>query len=245
MSRQVGDIAEALAYQIKKEIAENYFGTRKILEEERDALIRQGEQIKKSWDREVLPVLTGIFQLLIWEEEGRAFLDLIKRGDLLPSIRQSLRGEGINPSLLSCSLPFAVTVKGRYKKLIFTLYQTAKAKGNELWQEFIVMQKKVSLFNEDVEKFNSSYNLSDILSLINSFENKSDLKGVLGENTDPQAIPLLEEKLILKPLDLSGEGAAVIQTLPPLKDILGPLKQLFLQTFDCHFSEIKKTIRSL
>jgi hypothetical protein len=241
----VGDIAAALAYQIKKEIAENYFGTRKILEEERDVLIRQGEQLKKTWDREVLPILTNIFQLFVREEEGRTFLNLIKRGDLLQSIRQSLRGEGINPSLLSCSLSFAVTIKGRYKKLIFTLYQKAKAKEDELWQEFIVMQKKVILFNEDVEKFNSSYNLSDILSLVNSFENKSDLKGVLGENTDPRAVPMLEEKLILKPLDLSGGGAAVIQTLPPLKDILGPLKQLILQTFNCHFSEIKKTIRSL
>jgi hypothetical protein len=241
----VGDIAVALAYQIKKEIAENYFGTRKILEEECEVLIRQGEQLKKTWDREVLPILTNIFQLFVREEEGRTFLNLIKRGDLLTSIRQSLRGEGINPSLLSCSLPFAVTIKGRYKKLIFTLYQKAKAKEDELCQEFIVMQKKVILFNEDVEKFNSCYNLSDILSLIKSFENKSDLKGVLGENTDPRAVPMLEEKLILKPLDLSGGGAAAIQTLPPLKDILGPLKQLILQTFNCHFSEIKKTIRSL
>ncbi|MCJ7832867.1 MAG: hypothetical protein MUQ20_00585 [Deltaproteobacteria bacterium] len=245
MPSQVGDIAAALAYQVKKEIAENYFGTRKILEEERDVLIRQGEQLKKTWDREVLPVLTNIFQLFVREEEGRAFLDLIKRGDLLISIRQSLRGEGINLSRLSCSLPFALTVKGKYKNLIINLYRKAKAKEDELGTEFNALGKKVRLFNEDVEKFNSCYHLSDILSLINSFENKSDLKGVLGENTDPRAIPMLEEKLILKPLDLSGEGAAVIQTLPPLKEILGPLKQLILQTFDHHCSEIKKTIRSL
>jgi hypothetical protein len=88
LPRQVGDIAEALAYQVKKEIAENYFGTRKGLEEERDVLIRHGEQLKKNWDREVLPVLTTIFHLFIQEEEGRAFLDLIQRQDLLEWIKR-------------------------------------------------------------------------------------------------------------------------------------------------------------
>jgi hypothetical protein len=106
------------------------------------------------------------------------------------------------------------------------------------------VQKKVSLFNEDVEKFNSCYHLSDILSLINSFENKSNLKGVLGENTDPRAIPMLEEKMLLRPIDLSEEkGNGFFRPLPSLKEIQKPLRLLINLSFHAHGPEIQKKMR--
>jgi len=244
LPRQVGDITAALAYQIKKEIAENYFGTRKGLEEEREDLIRKGKKLEKVWEQEVLPILTRIYQLFVREEEGRAFLDLIKREDLLESIKQDPKDQGIQPSLLSGPLPFALTVKGKYKNLILALYRTAKANEDELLKELETLKKKAGLFHEDLAKFKSSYNLSDILSLINSIENRDDLKGVLGENTDPYAVPLLEEKLILRPLDFSNEGAAFLRPLPPMKEIQKPLKLLIDLAFHTHCSEIKNTLHS-
>ncbi len=102
MSPPVGDISAALAYQVKKEIAENYFGSRKALEEERDDLARQEGILEKAWEQEVLSILTRIYLLFIREEEGRAFLNLIKREDLVESIKQGLKNQGINfPAVLS------------------------------------------------------------------------------------------------------------------------------------------------
>jgi hypothetical protein len=244
MPPPVADISAALAYQVKKEIAENYFGSLKVLEEERDDLTRQEGILEKVWEQEVLSVLTGIYLLFTREEEGRAFLDLIKGENLIETIKQGLKDQGINPFPPSCPLPFTLTSKGKYKKLIFTLYQLAKTKGDALWNEFQTLQKKWRLFNEDLAKFNSSYNLSDILSLIHSLESRDDLKGVLGENTDPRAVPLLEEKMRLKPLGLGHEGEGFLRPLPPLKEIQRPLKLLIELTFYSHCPEIKKILRS-
>ena len=244
MNPPVADISAALAYQVKKEIAENYFGTRKVLEKERDDLVRQEGILEKVWAKEVLSILTGIYLLFTREEEGRAFLDLIKRGELIETMKKGLKDQGIDPFPPSCSLPFTLTAKGKYKKLIFTLYQLAKTKGDALWNEFQALQIKGRLFNEDLAKFNSCYNLFDILSLIHSFENRDDLKGVLGENTDPLTIPMLEEKLMLKPLRLDHEGEALLRPLPPFKEIQGPLKLLIDLTFSSHCPEIKKILRS-
>ena len=141
-------------------------------------------------------------------------------------------------------MPFTLTAKGKYKKLIITLYQLARANGDALWNEFQTLQKKVSLFNEELTNFTSCYNLSDILSLIHSFENRDDLKGVLGENTDPRAVPLLEEKLMLRPLELGHEGEAFLRPLPPIKEIQKPLKLLIDLTFQGHCPEIKKMLGS-
>jgi hypothetical protein len=244
MPTPVADISAALAYQVKKEIAENYFGSRKVLEEEREDLTRQEGILEKAWEQEVLKILTQIYLLFIREEEGRAFLDLIKREDLIEPIKQSLKDQGINFSLRSCPLPFTLTAKGKYKNLIITLYQLARTSGDALGNEFQMLRKKMSLFNEELTNFTSCYNLSDILSLVHSFENRDDLKGVLGENTDPRAVPLLEEKLRLRPLELGQRGEALLRPLPPMKEIQKPLKLLIDLTFQGHGPEIKKMLGS-
>jgi hypothetical protein len=243
MSPRTDDIYAALAYQVKKEIAENYFGSRKALEEEREDLLRQREELAELWARKVLSYLKRICRTLVGEAEGRAFLSLIKREDLLPRVREDLKSPREDPFPAECEVPFALTARGKLKKLIYSLYQLAKNNGDDLWNTFRSHQKKVALFNEDLTKFISSYNLSDILSLIHSFENRDDLKGVLGENSNPLAIPLLEEKLILRPIDPVPGEEALIQPLPALKEILVPLKLLLDLAFQSHCSEIKKKLQ--
>jgi hypothetical protein len=240
MSPQAGDISAALAYQVKKEIAENYFGSRKILEEEREDLHRQEKKLQEVWSRTVRPNLVRICQSLIGKDETRAFLKLIQRGDLQNIIQQELKAPAEVSSPVECNLPFALTAKGKYKKMIYSLYQSARAQGDELWNEFQSWQKKVDLYNEDLDKFTTCYNLSDILSLIHSLENRDDLKGILGENTDPRTVPLLEEKLILRPINPSQEGEALLRPLPPLKEIQKPLDLLLGLTFQAYCSDIKK-----
>jgi hypothetical protein len=243
MTPRVNDISAALAYQVKKEIAENYFGSRKALEEEREDLLRQRKELEEVWVRRVLSNLIKICQTLVGEAESRAFLKLIQREDLLPRAQESLKDPGGDPFPAECAVPFALTAKGKFKKLICALYQSAKVNGDNLWDTFRSHQKKVDLFNEDLTQFISCYNLTDILSLIHSFENRDDLKGVLGENSDPRAIPLLEEKLILRPIDPGRGEGALIRPLPPLKDIQNPLKLLMDLAFQSHCSEIKQKIQ--
>jgi hypothetical protein len=243
LPRQVGDIASALAYQVKKEIAENFFGTRKILEEERNDLIQQEIKLEKAGQQEVLPILIRILQLFIGEEEGQSFLNLLQREDLIESVKQAIKDQVINPSPILSDFPFAFTAKGKYKNLIFALYHMAKANIDELLKEFNVLQKQAILFNEDLTKFKSSYSLSDILSLIKSIEGADGLKGVLGENTDPRSVPLLEEKLLLRPLDFSREKMPILRPLPSVTDIEEPLNRFIDQTFQNHGSEIKKALR--
>ncbi len=243
MSTQVKDVSAALAYQVKKEIAENYFGTRKALEEEREDLLRERKELEEAWARTVFPNLIRICQTLVGEGESRAFLNLIRREDLLPLIQKDLKGPGGDFSPAACEIPFALTAKGKFKKLIFSLYQSAKTNEESLWNTFRSHQKKVDLFNEDLNQFTSCYSLSDILSLTHSFESRDDLKGVLGENSDPRAIPLLEEKMILRPIDPGRGGGAFLQPLPPLKEIQNPLKLLLDLAFQTHCSEIKNKLQ--
>ena len=242
MSPEVGDIAAALAYQVKKEIAENYFGGRKDLEEEGEDLIRRGEKLQRSWEGEVRPLLLRIYRLLTGGEAGRAFLSLINREDLIGPLEEADRQGQTHQAAGPGTLPWALTRRGRYKKLIMTLYEAAAIKAGLIHDEFKTLQKGVGLFNEDLGKFNCCYNLAEILSLTKAIEKSDDLKGVLGQNSDPRAVPELEKKLLLRPLDLSQAGIASLDPLPPLREIRASLKKQIDDLYQRQGPEIKRIL---
>jgi hypothetical protein len=242
MSPEVGDIAAALAYQVKKEIAENYFGGRKALEEEREELIRRGETLQRSWEEEVQPLLLRIYRLLTGGESGRAFLKLINREDLIKPLEEVDRQGPAHQAAGPVRPPLALTPRGRYKRLILTLYDAAVIKADAIHGEFKTLQKRVGLFNEDLGKFNGSFNLAEILSFIKAIENSDDLKGVLGQNTDPRAVPELEKKLLLRPLDLSRSGIASLEPLPPLREIRANLTGQIDGVYQQQGPEIKRIL---
>jgi|GEM_PF-2398954 len=236
MTREVGDIAAALAYQVKKEIAQNFFGTRRALEEEKEELQREKEELLKEWEEKVLPFLRKIRLLLKGEEEGRAFLALIGE-KALAGQREQDEGEALPKAEPSLPLPpFAWTRKSKYQKYLLALYRAAEAEARALEERFQALVTKGKLFNEDLTHFNTSFSLSEILSLTSALKEVDDAKCVLGENCEPEAVPHLEEKLRLTPLNLDESS---LPYLPPLKTILKPLKELIRGAFRKYGEEIE------
>ena len=240
MPSNTGDIAAALAYQVKKEIAENFFGTRRLLDEEREELLSRSGKLLRSWEKEVLPPLIQVGHLLMSEPSIQAFLKIIRREDLLPIFKKELAGRKLDQTLITCSPQFALTGRGKYRNLVYANYTLARQRMKKLAEDFQGLEKQVVLFNEDLAKFNTSFCLSDILSFIKALDGVDGLKGVLGENTDPRAVPLLEEKLLLRPLQLSRQGLPPLLPLPSLKEIKGPLGKCLDRTYSEHCPEIKE-----
>jgi hypothetical protein len=105
------------------------------------------------------------------------------------------------------------------------------------------LEKKVRLHNEDLAKFSLVYSLQEILAFIKAIEGSSALKGVLGENTDPRAVPELEKKMMLKSLDPSGLGLFELKPLPKLSQIREPLRALVKQAFSRNGEQIKSCLK--
>jgi hypothetical protein len=124
MSSQVGDIAAALAYQVKKEIAENYFGARRELEEEREELLAQGNKIQKAWEQEVLAVLRMTAALFPDPEKGKAFLTLAGQEDW-PGWSPEASPRIFSEALRTCRLPLTFTSRGKDRAMIEGLYRVA------------------------------------------------------------------------------------------------------------------------
>ena len=144
----------------------------------------------------------------------------------------------------ACPLPsFALTSQAKYQALIAQLYGLAWGRSQPLLEKVRALEKKVRLYNEDLAKFSLSYSLQEILAFIKAIEGNSELKGVLGENTDPRAVPELEKKLMLKSLDPSGLGLSEVKPLPKLSQIREPLRALVSQAFGRNREEIKSCLK--
>jgi len=242
MSSQVVDIAAALAYQVKKEIAENYFGTRRELEEEREDLVRQANKIQKAWAQEVQAPLALMGELLLDPETVNSFFALLGR-ERLPLGAPDPPDRTFSEALEACPPPFALTSQSKYQALIAQLYGLAWGRSQPLLEKVRALEKKVRLYNEDLAKFSLSYSLQEILAFIKAIEGTSELKGVLGENTDPRAVPELEKKLMLKSLDPSVLGLSEVKPLPKLSQIREPLRALVKQAFRRNGEEIKSCLK--
>ncbi len=242
MATQVGDIAAALAYQVKKEIAENYFGTRRELEEEREDLISRAKEIQKRWAQEVQVPLALIGDLLLDPETMNSFFALLGRERPLLTVPDPPE-RTFSEAVAICALPFALTSKAKYQALITQMYDLAWGRSQTLLEKVLALEKRVRLFNEDLAKFSLSYSLQEILAFIKAIEGSGELKGVLGENTDPRAVPELEKKLMLPSLDPSGLGFSEFKPLPKLSQIRGPLYSLVKQAFRLKGEEIKSCLK--
>ena len=142
-----------------------------------------------------------------------------------------------------CPLPFALTSQAKYQALIAQLYGQAWERSEPLLEKVRVLEKKVRLYNEDLSKFSLSYSLQEILAFIKAIEGSSELKGVLGENTDPRAVPELEKKMMIKPLDPVGLGLSEVKPLPKLSQIREPLRALLKGAFRRNEGEIKSCLK--
>jgi hypothetical protein len=98
-------------------------------------------------------------------------------------------------------------------------------------EKHVTWSKKVRFHNEDVLKFEASFNLMEILSFLKALEGADELKGVLGENLDPRAVPELEQKLRLKTMPALLPGGADPQALPEFKKIRKALRDLIDRSF--------------
>jgi hypothetical protein len=243
MSSQVGDIAAALAYQVKKEIAENYFGTRRELEEEREELLAQGEKIQKAWEQEVLAILRTMANLFPDPETGRAFRTLIGLEDL-PGGAFEPSPRIFSEARAACRLPLTFTSRGKYRALLDRLYLLAVERNKDVMEKQTTWQKKVALHNEEVIRFGHSFNLSEILGFIKALEGADELKGVLGENLDPRAVPELEQKLHLKVIPPGGPEGREPKPLPEFKAVRESLRSLADRSYERHAREIKACLRS-
>ena len=213
---------EALKFHIKKEIVDNYFADRVYLEEdleilqEETAAYRQGVELVSSR-------FLAFYQALGPEPALKAALDLL--GLKEPPFYQKFQalGEAVRRDLLRPYRRRGWTATRCYRNLVYDVYEQLQAETAKLQEQYQKLNTHLRLLNEDIDKFNLSYDFGLIAAQIEALEGCQEvLSGGLmcGEREE------LSTRMRFKRQKLTDEELPPVAVLPPLAQIKGKLAAL-------------------
>jgi|UniRef100_A0A7C5AKL5 hypothetical protein len=214
---------EALKVQIKKEIIDNYFAERRYLEEESQALDEEVAAYKEEFSRWAR-LFTAFYAAIGEEEALRRVLHLLFPEGPWPfyeEFRQlSLEAR---QTLLKGFRRRGFTAWRRYRNLVLDIYRELAAKGHSLEEPYHKILVHLRLLNEDIQKFNISFDFGLIAAQMEAMEGGGEVisGGLLSTEREE-----LSTRMRFKRRKLTDEELPPPLKLPPLERIKGPLQEI-------------------
>jgi len=224
------DISNALALEVKKEIADRYFGFRKIIEDDTRAYLKKIAATALELENHVGFDLTRIYSLLKEDSFIQDFFHLtgFQTDFFFDSYVSS--SPSIRKRLFSSKKIRGLTRKKRYKNLFFDTYKDLfnhlknyQKSLNELNEEYNVIDEQIKFF----------YRKNDISMIMQFFRN---IDGQSGHNLSSKIDTGsnqkdLEKKLRIVPPIPAQEQLPEISTIPKLSTITWELNKLLNKSF--------------
>jgi len=231
---EVDRAVDALKFHIKKDIVDNYFADRVYLEEDTN-LLRQEVQAYAN-DLAILGQrFMALYQALGSKDACTLLMDVLKI-ETWPFYPEycNLSPEA-QYDLLKNYRRRGLTNYRRFRNLIFDLYERLQQESAKLHEAYDKIQTHLKLLNEDINKFNLSYDFGLIAAQIEAMDGGRD-ESMAGGLLAPEREEL-STRMRFKRQKLTDEELPPVPVLPPLKEIQRKLDSLvgkiYLPEFCC------------
>ncbi|MHB8070232.1 MAG: hypothetical protein ACYDIC_20255 [Desulfobaccales bacterium] len=222
---EVDKALQALKFHIKKEIVDNYFADRVYLEEDIELLQEDAEAYRKAVDL-VSRRFFAFYHALGSEPACAAVMELLglqerpfyqKYRELAPEVCQVM----VEPYRR-----WALTAVRRYCNLAFDVYDELQRELEKLREQYDKILTHQRLLNEDIDKFNLSYDFGLIAAQMEALDGHQEVMsgGLLGTEREE-----LSTRMRFKRVKLGPDELPPLPALPPLKEIKGKLKEVLHQ----------------
>jgi hypothetical protein len=222
MSDDIDRTLDALRVQIKKEIVDNYFNERVFLEEDIGLLREEAAAYREAAANLEKGFLT-LYAALGSEAVIHAWAKLAGLEEKPFYEKFSQMTEAQRQGLLQGVRRRGLTRWRRYRHLVFDLYEQLFKTVQNLKEQYENLQAHLGLTNEDVKKFNLSFDFGLIAAQIEALEgHEAIMPGGLesGEREE------LSTRMRLKQVKIAPEEAPPPPEIPPLETIKPPLTEI-------------------
>ena len=231
---EVDKALEALKVHIKKEIVDNYFAGRVYLEEDTELLRQELEAY--AGDLAILGQrFMALYQALGSKDACALLMEVLKieTWPFYPEYCNLSAGEQYD--LLKDLRRRGLTAYRRFHNLIFDLYERLQQESVKLHEAYAKIQTHLKLLNEDINKFNLSYDFGLIAAQIEAMDGGRD-ESMSGGLFAPEREEL-STRMRFKRQKLTDEQLPPAPALPPLTEIQRKLDsmigQIYLPTVCC------------
>ncbi len=215
-------IIESLKVQIKKEIVDNYFADRVYLEEELELLRQEAEAYRKEFEL-LGRRFMALYHALGSEAACSLTMEVLNLKDWPFYQQYCALADGERQDLLKSCRRRGLTASRRFRNLILDLYELLHQDSVLLKESFEKIQTHLKLLNEDIDKFNLSYDFGLIAAQIEALEGRGE---VISGGLMSQEREELSTRMRFKRQKLSNEELPPPPDLPPLDRIKDRLLEI-------------------
>jgi len=234
------DIEKALAYQIKKEIAQRYFRIRKLIEEDSENVKKMMRELSRIYEERLSPAVIRIYALLMDDDLIERFLEAAGWHGRPFMDEYVIHSANIRRRLIQGMEPHGWLKSSRFTNLVLDSYQDLYEKYLEFDDLREEILDELAVVTEEIQQFERNYSLDEIMSFLRNlnFEDETTIKA-LGKNIDSSKMGELEKKLAFPDISKIADQMPEVPKLPKPDQIRDVLKELAHEAYDRHGDEIK------
>jgi hypothetical protein len=225
---EVDKALQALKFHIKKEIVDNYFADRVYLEEELTLLQEETGAYRRDADLASRRFL-AFYQALGSDAAITAVTELLglKKPPFFRQFQEL--ADAVRQELLRPYRSRGWTAGRRYRYLVFDVYEDLQRETEKVREQYDKINVHLRLLNEDIDKFNLSYDFGLIAAQMEALDGHQDVisgPGLLSAEREE-----LSTRMRFKRQKLCHEDLPEIPALPPLQEIKGKLKEVLARVY--------------
>ena len=167
-------VLESLRVQIKKEIVDNYFANRVNLEEDLDLLRQETGSYRKEFEL-LGRRFMALFQAVDSETGCGQFLEVLNLKGWPFYETYCALPERERQELLKDQRRRGFTASRRFRNLILDLYERLYRDSESLREHYEKILNRLKLINEDIDKFNLSYDFGLLAAQIEAMEGRGEV----------------------------------------------------------------------
>jgi len=237
------DITEVIAYEIKKDIADRYFGFRKLIEQDKLDLEKEIRIHSFILEKRISFDLIRLYIIFKDEELIDSFLSLTgidKKQFYDPHFTQSTT---IRNRVFEGIKVHGLTRSGRFYNLAKDCYERLELHSEQYRQKFAELKETSEEIADEIKVFYAQNDLGSIMGFLRSLGSSHKMGNMEGGMEIGMA-QSLEKKMAIAPLLPIESYLPVIKPLPSLSHISRDLKKLTDRAYKLHDEETLEFLTS-
>ena len=231
------NIQDVLALEIKKEIADRYFGFRKLIEEDQMALTEKIQQYNFILEKRISFDLIRTYVLLNQEELIQSFLELIGLEERMFFDPYLLESQTVRQRVFEGIHLRGLTWSARFRNLLFDCVERLTVHVDQYQGKFEELQAYRQQLEEEIDLFQQKTDLGSILGFLRSLGDQSKGGGMQG-GMEPGIADDLTKKLAYT-IPQAAESFPKIAPLPPMSAISSKLNLLATKAYAKNHQEFR------
>ena len=229
---------DILAFEIKKELADRYFGFRKMIEEDKldlnDKIRRQTTILEKR----IGFALIRLYILLKDEDLIHSFMELVGWEEKFLFYDQYITESAtIRKRVFKGTETRGLTRRGRFNNLVLDTYESLIEHVDHYRQKLEELQTIHATINEEISLFYKKNDIGSIMDFFRSMESTNS-NGSMGATLHESSAETFRQRMKIDPPPPIDKELTSVPPLVPVSNIRKELKKIIDQAFKFHGDQL-------